>query len=118
MDPVKQALELSSQYGIVAVAFFMMAIFLGCLIIYVFKTNEKRESRYFDLVEHKLKESDDRTNKRHEEMLKSMAVLSDADRRQREEHEIILRNQSVKMDQNTKISAALDSIVARLSLKN
>lgn len=108
---LKEALELSQQYGIIAVVFFLMAFFLGGLIIYVLKQNERRENRYFDLVENKMASIEERTNERHEINQKALTSLAEADRRQREEHEVFLMNQKAGADQHQKISALLNELL-------
>lgn len=117
MDAAEKALELSSQYGVVAVTFFLMAFFLAGLIIYVLKQNERRENKYFDLVEDKLKAIEHQTNERYLINQKAMSDLAEAARRQREEHDTILSNQKMCVEQHQKISNLLDSLLTKLTLK-
>lgn len=116
IETTQKALELSSQYGIVAVAFFLMAIFLGSLVFYVLRQNERRENLYFALVTKEIKDIEISTAKRHDENQVAMSKLAEADRRQRDEHEKILENQKTCVDQHQKISNLLDTLLNRIQL--
>lgn len=110
---IEKALELSSQYGIVAVSYFMMAVFLGGLILYIIRKNERSENRYFDLVTKTMKDEAIKMTERHDANQAAMVVLAEADKKQREEHVIMLANQKSCSDQNSKTNFLLQSLIEK-----
>lgn len=78
------------------------------------RLQERRENKLFDLIEKKLKDSEDRTNERHIANQSAMAILAEADRRQREEHVLILKNQEASDVQHKQISSLLDTLITKL----
>ena len=90
-----------------------MAFFLGGLVLYVLRQNERREKNYFDLVETTFRSSEEKTIERHLANQAAMMVLAEADRRQREEHEVMLRNQKSASEEHAKISEILNNLLSR-----
>lgn len=118
MDPTQKALELSSQYGIVAVSYFMMAVFLGSLILYIIRKNERSENKYFDLITKTMKDDAIKMTERHDANQAAMTVLAKADEKQREEHDVLMAGQKLCLDSHTKTTELLDKLIQAVSAIN
>ena len=93
---IEQAVKLSGIYGITTVMFFMMAFFLGGLIVYVLKQSAKREERLANIIEIHIAQTKTAIDDHDKRAAAAVAVIHEANKYARMEHEGLLESLKVQ----------------------
>ena len=96
---VEEAVKMSSVYGVTTVMFFLMAFFLGGLIIFVLKQGAKREERLANIIEINITQTKSAIEDHDKRSAEAISMIKETKKYERLEHEAILKAQ----EQQTKI---------------
>lgn len=105
-----QTLQLMDKYGVAIVALVAVAGFLGTLIWYILKQNQKREDKYTNLITNDLRHQSETMLLLTNSLTTFSTGVNEAHRYQREEHSKIIDNQSKICAITEKTNIVLDNV--------
>lgn len=116
--PYKEYIELAVNCGLGVVLAIGMAVFMGRVLMYVFKVNEEREKDYRELIRTNLAATTKAIEAHDDRTAKAILTLEEAHRRQREEHDAHRKLLESIEDENGRRREAQVSIISALTQIN